>query len=121
MTIRDELAKGPKFEPETLVLTNPEGARTEIEDFVCETCGACAKRDKTTGLCRPCWRVWRFAQDDLHALGVAVWRGLAGKVFHKVGGTALEFGEFGLYLVNQAGGFDRFLAEWEPGYEDENP
>ena len=49
MSLKDEIAAGPKFAYE--------------DDVVSRACGACAAVDfidRDTGLCRPCWRAWRF-------------------------------------------------------------
>lgn len=62
MTTRDELVKGPKFEP----LARATGA--DPPDMPCEACGERCWPDRATWLCRPCWRVWRFAA-RIHAFG----------------------------------------------------
>ena len=55
MTLREEIAAGPVFQGETPNAPMPGPA------FFCPTCADFGEFfDKTTGLCRPCWRAWRF-------------------------------------------------------------
>lgn len=45
-TIKELLAQGPTFQPEV----GP-----------CKTCVGANEVDASTGLCRSCWRVWRWS------------------------------------------------------------
>lgn len=68
VSVRDQIAAGPRF------VGALEG-----------TCGACADRalaiDVATGLCRPCWRAWRWSPRREE--------GLAGRPAHQNAGAPL--------------------------------
>ena len=51
LTTREAIAEGPKFDEE---IPDRDGARC--------VCGDGAnQRDRATGLCRVCWRIWRWS------------------------------------------------------------
>lgn len=76
-------------------------------------CGVTTYVDAATGLCVRCWRAWRFQDDEATRIGRAMLSELRGRVFVKRGGSALDFCEFGLFLLEQAGGVRRLLKEWD--------
>jgi len=53
MTIRDDIAKGPRFE------LAGDGYRDPLK-IPCVACSCDGGTDRSTGLCRACWRAWRF-------------------------------------------------------------
>jgi hypothetical protein len=50
-SVREQIEAGPKFEPST----DERGA------CICWTAGKGEYYDRTTGLCRDCWRAWRWS------------------------------------------------------------
>lgn len=54
---RDEIAAGPHWEAQDLVSANDIATPHALN---CMACRELAYVDIKTGLCRPCFRVWRF-------------------------------------------------------------
>lgn len=50
VTIRQQIAKGPRF-----IVDDDAG------QAVCNACPDVGDVDEATGLCRPCWRAWRWS------------------------------------------------------------
>lgn len=56
LTFKEGIAAGPKF----------EAARDDSDEkgtLGCPACDEVAVFDKRTGLCRKCWRAWRFSTE----------------------------------------------------------
>lgn len=56
MTPREQIAAGPRF----TLATTPDGKNAPAADCAC--CGWNDYLDRETGLCRACFRAWRFSE-----------------------------------------------------------
>lgn len=63
MTLRELIAAGPQWEMAPPVEINGKQVH---EEFKC-VCGATTWVDAKTGLCQPCWRIWRFCAEGAAA------------------------------------------------------
>ena len=65
MSIKDEIAAGPKWVAHIGGIPVDQAVDTNrLRTLTEQRCGCCMEfggTDMTTGLCRPCWRAWRWS------------------------------------------------------------
>jgi hypothetical protein len=109
--IAEHIAAGPVWREklETVEMAGSPDPRTWMR------CAACREPvravDETTGLCRPCWRTWRFARTTGEQL-CDMSPGLADTIWRRKDREGFTY-SFTHHVLTLAGGLLGLLRDWE--------